>query len=573
MMDAESAMTLQKRPARARGGKWRWCGWRAAFCLASLTATVAPADAQPALPDAASPGAGDPVQGQISRAGKLREDDRALDGLAMLVPLIQSTPEGTPAFAALELEVARTLLALDLYQAGYTWLERIAEQGDSHPHYIESIDWFLLIQREVPGDTASLERLSEYDPLLYPPSQADELRYLVGQHFYNVDDLDRALESLEAVEIASPEQYLRAQFLIGVIRTRKNEGPAAAEAFKNILRYQRDQGGGAVAEDLAKKAQLALARVFYSVGKFDTAARYYDQIDQDDPEWLDSLFEIAWTYYQRGNYDRALGNLHTLNSPYFFEEYYPESFILQSVILLANCDFRESLRVVEQFTEIYRPLKDELELQLKLTSDPTQFYAYLAKLSKQDEQAELSKRLKRVFNAALRDKKLRRLLRYVLQVDAEKNRLETLSTQASSEGLRSFLQGLLADLTSYRGLVIGEAGQAAKQRIDRVYKELTDLLSQALRVKYETLRAERKLLAAMKRMTAEQVEAAQVKPEAPPADEEHQYWPFEGEYWRDELGAYTFLVVNKCLAKTDGEAPAPAQPEETPAEPPSGDAE
>jgi hypothetical protein len=32
-------------------------------------------------------------------------------------------------------------------------------------------------------------------------------------------------------------------------------------------------------------------------------------------------------------------------------------------------------------------------------------------------------------------------------------------------------------------------------------------------------------------------------------DDEHQYWPFRGEYWRDELGYYRFRLLNRCEKK------------------------
>lgn len=571
-----SASPIAASPSAASRAAFRWSPARAKLAgrfasavLLGILSLSHPASAQPSLPDPSAPGAGDPAAALVARASQLRADEEFLDALALLVQAQQSVSEGSSVGAELEFELAQTLVGLGLYQSAYTWLERIAEQGDSHPRYNQTIDWFLALQREVPGDVASLERLAEYDPLLYPPAQANEIRFLVGQHFYNRESLDRALESLEAVEEDNKEAYLKAQFLIGVIQTRNNAAQPAVEAFKNILRYERDQGGGEFVESMAKKARLALARVFYTAGQFDTAARYYDQITQDDPEWLDSLFEISWAYFQLGNYERALGDLHTLNSPYFFEEYYPESFVLQSVILLTNCNFRESLRVVEQFNEIYKPLRDELELQLKQTTDPAQFYSYLAKLSKDDEKAVLSKRLKRVFNAALRDRKLRRLLRYVLQIDREKQRIEELSQNAPNPAVRDFLSGLLADVTAYRGLVIGEAGQAAKDRIERVYRELTDLLSQALRVKFETLKAERAMIAKLKRMSAEEAKAQFGVAETPESDEEHVYWPFEGEYWRDELGAYTFLIVNRCMDRAKAAEPKQATPASPSPEPSS----
>ena len=32
-------------------------------------------------------------------------------------------------------------------------------------------------------------------------------------------------------------------------------------------------------------------------------------------------------------------------------------------------------------------------------------------------------------------------------------------------------------------------------------------------------------------------------------DDEHEKWPFTGEYWKDELGYYRFKVQNKCPSR------------------------
>ena len=30
------------------------------------------------------------------------------------------------------------------------------------------------------------------------------------------------------------------------------------------------------------------------------------------------------------------------------------------------------------------------------------------------------------------------------------------------------------------------------------------------------------------------------------SDAEHIYWPFDGEYWRDELGYYLYSIQSQC---------------------------
>ena len=86
------------------------------------------------------------------------------------------------------------------------------------------------------------------------------------------------------------------------------------------------------------------------------------------------------------------------------------------------------------------------------------------------------------------------------------------------------------------------------QRLDRVYRELGSLLSQALRIKFEILQSERRMLGVAKRLSAAEVKAQQDQEVPPPlTDEEHQYWPFDGEYWKDELGSYTTVIPSRCL--------------------------
>jgi hypothetical protein len=42
-------------------------------------------------------------------------------------------------------------------------------------------------------------------------------------------------------------------------------------------------------------------------------------------------------------------------------------------------------------------------------------------------------------------------------------------------------------------------------------------------------------------VTVQESERNIVKP-----DEEHVIWPFDGEYWRDELGFYRQTITSKC---------------------------
>ena len=71
-------------------------------------------------------------------------------------------------------------------------------------------------------------------------------------------------------------------------------------------------------------------------------------------------------------------------------------------------------------------------------------------------------------------------------------------------------------------------------------------IGEAITVQFETLNALKGQLTA-----GLQAEQNVINPNAKnfnhiQIDDEHQQWPFKGEYWKDELGFYRFKVSNKC---------------------------
>src|SRR6185503_770394 len=107
---------------------------------------------------------------------------------------------------------------------------------------------------------------------------------------------------------------------------------------------------------------------------------------------------------------------------------------------------------------------------------------------------------------------------------------------------------VFADLTLQRSLAVNEAGDLARRRIKRLTEELSQLIKRVIKIEYE-------ILAGQKGELEEEVKQEQqvVKGGGTHrgidnlrADDEHVIWPFNGEYWRDELGYYRVRIANKC---------------------------
>lgn len=503
-------------------------------------ASSSPAGAQPAAgaAPAAASGGGD-CDRMLEFGRTLATQKKYADAAVKFWQILQTGSEIETCYKDAEFELVMNLFQLGFYQSAYTYCERIADAGPAHPHYAATLRWLLKVHRQVPGDMSPFAKMALYDPSTYPLDIANELHFLVGQYYYYEGDLDQALDMLSRVTMKDQEYFLRAKYLEGVVFVRRNQAKPALESFKEILRYERDHSGSEEAHRFAQMATLSLARIFYTTKQFATAIRYYDRIEDFSPYWLDALFETSWSYFQLESYGRALGNLHTLTSPYFEEEYFPEAMVLTAVIFYYNCKYDDALEVIDAFIKDYWPLKKELETQLGSYSDPNEFYLFLARLSQRG--GGFSLRLKRIFNAALSDEKLGRLFGLVVHLNAEIEGLRKLKEYAPAHDMADSLVG---DVIAYRELVIGEAGELARSRLQRVNQDLKELLAQALKVKFETLNKQKRALV----KGTETQEAGRVAAE-PRVDEEHVRWKFRGAYWRDELDSYIFKIASQCPAE------------------------
>ncbi|MCC6620546.1 MAG: hypothetical protein IT385_04790, partial [Deltaproteobacteria bacterium] len=220
------------------------------------------------------------------------------------------------------------------------------------------------------------------------------------------------------------------------------------------------------------------------------------------------------------------------------------------------CRYDDADAIVKEFVNDYYPLMNQFRAEINRFADPNAFYQWLATLATQKD-TEYSIRFQRIFNAALADKKLRRKFEFVSKLNEEVKKLDQLAGKGAERGLIGQLKG---DINSYRSLVIGEAGALAQARLVRIVKDLQRHLASALKIKGETLRARR---GDISDAAAQEQAAAAAAYRELVVDEEHIEWPFTGEYWADELGAYLYDIKSQC-GSTDaggaGETEAPATP-------------
>ena len=357
------------------------------------------------------------------------------------------------------------------------------------------------------------------------------------------EHIEAANKYLAQVDAAS-DFAAKSKFLEGVLMFRDKRDNDALEAFKSVVRLTKS---GSPQEDryLRQLAFFQLARAHFGAKQPSFSIYYYGKIRRLTYEWLEALYEGSWAEFRLGNYEKALGNLLTLHSPFFRDQYFPESLILKAVVYYENCRYTEAKSILTDFQQRYEPVYEELKNLTARTQGADKYYEILSNLRGAETAAEGAGKaeiLSQILGIALADPELQRLDEAAREVDVELASFGEAGPVFAQSRLRAQLD---EQLGAVRADYQKEAGRAVKLRLEGEREAIKTLIQQAIRIDIETARAEqeriestlREVQSAPKDLEREFVEWA---------DDEKLVWPFVDEYWRDELGTYEVALGHSC---------------------------
>jgi hypothetical protein len=463
-----------------------------------------------------------------------------------------------------EYYLAISLYRLKFYQASYAIFSVIAD-NPNHLKFKETLLWLAKLATQLPEPADIIERVGKYTDEQVSrfdnEQQRDlywQLNYMLGRYKYRNRQYEESIRLFQLVDRRS-EYYVKAQFFTGISYVQLRKSVPAVKAFQRIIEALDEGVQGVEDEDRMRDlANLSIARTYYSASiKLDpetnapnvderhlsAAVKYWNAVESKSEYWLDALFEESWAYYMAGQYPFALGNIHTIQAPYFPNAFYPEADILKAVIYFFNCNYDAAVTVVARFNKKNTPIRDELKKVLNRFSGENSeeaFFKFL--LQVREGNANLDPKIKPIVESALGDRQLLRNIEYVKLLEEEEKRFKASPSSFQSSGLG---QQVADALKLARDLAVRQAGELALQRYRRNVEEISEHLRNGEKILIDVTAAQRNIID--QKITANNVTAAEakiygvVKP-----DEEHILWPFDGEYWRDELGFYRQVVRSAC---------------------------
>jgi hypothetical protein len=213
--------------------------------------------------------------------------------------------------------------------------------------------------------------------------------------------------------------------------------------------------------------------------------------------------------------------------------------VLKAVTFFVNCQVDNAEATVAKFHDQYDPVKQELDSVLAKHQDNADFFEFLAQV--RNDEADLSPRIRPIVSTALSDRTVLQHLEYVALLDKEESRLSKSGEAFASSPIG---EKILEDVSLAKAFAVDQAGDLARGRYQRLIRELRDLSNQVDTVELEIATFRRGQID--QELQQQMSLAKQSKGGDVNVDEEHQLWPFNGEWWRDELGFYRQQVTNLC---------------------------
>ena len=351
--------------------------------------------------------------------------------------------------------------------------------------------------------------------------------------------------------------YPKAKYFLGVIQVRQQMYADAMKSFTEIKEMPDDKYIGTDIKKLKGMAELALGELYYAaawqsqnkLAMFNVALNYFSNVGRDNAQWFESLFARTWASLMIGRFDSTLGTVVTLRSPFFTDIYFPEVNIVEAVTYYNLCQYDEVNNVIDYFFSVYPDYQKKMASWLENVSTKTglDIYKELLEMYKKAQTGEATELPEAVLRNILTESLFVRKYNHIKEIERELTIIEKSPESFKNSVIaQDVSKKMMYQLTTLRN----ESGVWLVQRVQNLNNELGQLIADMRAIRFEMTDSMKSSLEKEElygKEVKEEEETVQKKTEMNPSVPQNSYYyPFDGEYWEDELGYYFFNVDNLC---------------------------
>lgn len=438
------------------------------------------------------------------------------------------------------------LYDMKMYQLAAFHFVDVVRDGNS-AYIKKSLEKLSLAADQLGDETLLNYAISKVELSDFPAESQDMLRFRIGEYQFRNGEIAKAAASFSAVDEGTP-LYGKAKYMEALSYATQNKNEMAIRSFNELLSSRNPDN---ITDTTRVSALMGLARAHYQNKEWDQGMSYYRQVPRDTEFFHDALFEISWAQMRAAQFRSVLGNMHALHSPYYEDFYIPESLLLRSLVYLYICQYDEMEKTLDLFEKIYQPVRKDLVDIIKTYKGTDKYYKEIEKVLANFDKYKKDYGIRKnsgipfiVARKIMRETDFSKKAEYIKMLDGERKLIDDQGGKWRSSPIGMYAKKVIGTRAERAR---EDAGVIVKAHIVNIHRDLLELFKQHDFARFEMLNGKK-----------DQMKKKMLKPEGEekaPEDEEDrsfyiqngfEYWPFQGEYWLDEIGNYYYLGKSRC---------------------------
>jgi hypothetical protein len=386
-----------------------------------------------------------------------------------------------------------------------------------------------------------IELLEDYDPSLLRKYPTSSTRFILGRQSLQKKKYKDALELFEKIH-PDHRYYPEGKLLEAQVYDQQNNVKERTKSYDACQVSAEKHESGAQTDKIKRYYRMVYeiclvnkARHHFKAEEYKEAINAYDKIPKKSYKWPYILLEKAWVYYQMGDYNRTLGLLTTYKSPLLSTYFFPEAEYLAALSYFRLCLYEDSLTIINQFYQVYRPRFQSLDSMLKKNRN-SQSYFYNLMFKSEEELLKQEEFVKQIMTRMKKQTRFSLDFNAIFKINQEMARIEQ-----NEKGL--IKQKLLPHLSEVKENMMSKINYNAKTDIFQFLDTIPFISQELFKLNLEIISRKKDLVYMNKRLIADRSRGdySNIK-----RTRFEYFWKFEGAFWADELGDYSLGLKSNC---------------------------
>lgn len=386
-----------------------------------------------------------------------------------------------------------------------------------------------------------IELLEDYEPSLLSKYPTSSTRFILARQAYQQKKYKQALDLFAKIH-PDHRYYPEGKLLEAQVYDQMNKTKERGEAYDACQKAAEKNESSAKTEKIERYYRMVYeiclvnkARHFFKIEEYKQAIEAYSKIPKKSYKWPYLLLEQAWVYYQMGDYNRALGLLTTYKSPLLDTYFFPEAEYLAALSYFRLCLYEDSLTIINQFYQVYRPRFQQLDAILKKNRN-SQNYFYNLMFKPGDDLKNQEEFVRQIMTRMKKQTRFSLDFNAIFKINQEMKRIQQNEKSVIKEKL-------LPHLAEVKENMVSKINYNAKTDIFQFLDSIPFLSQELFKLNLEIISRKKDLVYSNKKLIADRSrgDLSNVK-----RNKFEYFWTFEGAFWADELGDYSMGLKSNC---------------------------